>query len=302
MGDNIKILRKLAQKGAEEYYGTPIPQEVNDRLEYEFGLLTPVMADMMLDARQNFSYLQKMGYVLSRGISSIVMFCIGASNTDPIKFGLLSENFDWGAERLLYVYRPIEGTPNVDLRKLPLDNEAVFDILKRGETDKVYIPDNDVVNPRLRDFQPNNFSELSIFFALLKPGLEARLKTTRQQPDTFAGSDLPEVKSILKDTFGVRVYQEQDMQIAQAIGGFSREESADFRRAILKNNEEKLSEYKMMFFQRASVAGYDAESIAGIWNEWESSGRRPVSKSYITDLALITYAKVWQRVHEQEKQ
>ena len=125
---------------------------------------------------------------------------------------------------------------DLDFSTIPFEDEKAFTLLQRGQSLGVFQLDSPGMQQLLRNMKPDRFDEIIALIALYRPGpLNMGMHT--KFCDRKAGREpveyiLPETEPVLKDTYGIIIYQEQVMQISQAVGGFSMAEADELRKAM----------------------------------------------------------------------
>ncbi len=171
-----------------------------------------------------------------------------------IKFDFLGLKTLTIIDNTLKALKEYEGI-DLDLNSLPLDDPKTFKLLQEGETDGVFQLESEGMKDLLRRLRPTDFNDLIAVLALYRPGpLEGGL--VEQYIETKHGRRKPEylhplLEPILKETYGVIVYQEQVMEIARAFAGYSLGEADILRRAMGKKDKELMQRLKNDFVERS---------------------------------------------------
>jgi DNA polymerase-3 subunit alpha len=187
----------------------------------------------------------------------------------------------------------------VDISTIPLDDRKTYEMLARGEAIGVFQFEGSGMREALRQIKPTEFDDLIAIGALYRPGpmqyipTYAARKNGREQvryPD-------PRLEPILGATYGIAVYQEQSMEIAKEIAGFSLFEAEDLRRAIGKKKHDLMASLKDKFIEGA-IANGTAENVARLlWEDMEKSQDYSFNKSHAACYALISYRTAWLRAN-----
>jgi DNA polymerase-3 subunit alpha len=187
----------------------------------------------------------------------------------------------------------------VDISTIPLDDRKTYEMLARGEAIGVFQFEGSGMREALRQIKPTEFDDLIAIGALYRPGpmqyipSYAARKNGREQvryPD-------PRLQPILGSTYGISVYQEQSMEIAKEIAGFSLFEAEDLRRAIGKKKHDLMASLKDKFIEGA-IANGTAETVARrLWEDLEKSQDYSFNKSHAACYALISYRTAWLRAN-----
>ncbi len=228
------------------------------------------------------------------------------------KIGLVK--FDFLGLRNLTVIRKAEDTINLRLAKaplaraepfsvsrIPLDDARTFELLGRGETGGVFQLESSGMRDIIIKMKPQCFEDLIALVALYRPGplgsgmVDDFIK--RKKGSTKIIYELPQLEPILQDTYGVIVYQEQVMQIASALAGYSLGEADILRRAMGKKKPEEMAKQKQRFMSGAEekkVPKAKAEKIFDLMAKFAEYG---FNKSHSAAYALISYQTAFLKTH-----
>lgn len=185
----------------------------------------------------------------------------------------------------------------VDIATIPLDDKPTYEMLARGESIGVFQFEGSGMREALRLIKPTEFDDLIAIGALYRPGPMQYIpsyaaRKNGREPVTYAD---PRLEPILGSTYGISVYQEQSMEIAKAIAGFSLFEAEDLRRAIGKKKHDLMASLKDKFIEGA-IANGTADAVArGLWDDMERSQDYSFNKSHAACYALISYRTAWLR-------
>jgi len=188
-----------------------------------------------------------------------------------------------------------------DLAKIPLDDKATYALLGSGETKGVFQLESSGMQQLFKDLRADRFEDIVAAVALYRPGPlgSGMVKdfVDRKHGRAKVESLHPMVDSILVPTYGVIVYQEQVMQVAQALAGYTLGGADILRRAMGKKKPEEMAKQKGIFLEGAKgkgVAEADAERIFGLLEYFAGYG---FNKSHSAAYALITYQTAWLKAH-----
>jgi len=178
----------------------------------------------------------------------------------------------------------------INLKALPLTDKKTFQLLQSGETTGLFQLESAGMRAVLKKLQPTNFNDLVALLALYRPGpmenIDLYIKRRNGAPFSYLDESL---KSVLKDTYGIIVYQEQIMQIAQLFAGYSLEEADLLRVGIAKKDHEILAREKAVFIKR-SVENGKAEKLAvEIYDYILKFADYGFNKSHSVSYAMIAY-------------
>lgn len=181
----------------------------------------------------------------------------------------------------------------LDLENLPLDDEKTYRMLSRGESIGVFQLESSGMRNLLRELKPENFEDLIALVALYRPGplgsgmVEDFINRKHgRTPITYLH---PSLEPILKDTYGVILYQEQVMRIASDLAGFTLGEADLLRRAMGKKKPEIIAGLREQFVEGAVVRGIDRETAGQIFDLMEYFAGYGFNKSHSAAYALVAY-------------
>jgi DNA polymerase-3 subunit alpha len=187
-----------------------------------------------------------------------------------------------------------------DLGAIPLNDPEVYRLFSEGRTDGVFQFESSGMKDLLRRVQPTVFGDLAALNALYRPGsLDAGtvdVYIERRRGKAF-DPPLPQLTEILKDTYGVLVYQEQVMLAARAVAGYSPGEADKLRKAISKKDEDLLRSEGEKFVQKAVKHGTLKRKAEELWALILPFGRYGFNKSHSVVYALLAYRTAWMKVH-----
>jgi DNA polymerase III subunit alpha len=187
----------------------------------------------------------------------------------------------------------------VDISMIPLDDRKTYAMLARGEAIGVFQFEGSGMREALRQIKPTEFDDLIAIGALYRPGPMQYIPTyaARKNGRERVSYPDPRLEPILGATYGIAVYQEQSMEIARAIAGFSLFEAEDLRRAIGKKKHDLMASLKDKFIEGA-IANDTAETVARrLWDDMEKSQDYSFNKSHAACYALISYRTAWLRAN-----
>src|SRR5713226_5782880 len=196
--------------------------------------------------------------------------------------------------------KAVEGI-SIDIENLPLDDTEVFRLFQEGRTKGVFQFESGGMVDVLRKSRPTQFEDLAALNALYRPGaLDAgmvdvyvKVKTGAQKPRYL----VPLMKELLEETHGVIVYQEQVMQIAQRVAGYSLGQADLLRKAMGKKDAAVMAAERGKFVDGAAANGYDKKKANEIFDYIEPFARYGFNKSHSVAYALVAYQTAWLKVH-----
>lgn len=190
---------------------------------------------------------------------------------------------------------------DIDLDNLPLDDPKVYELLSSGDTTGVFQLESSGMKQLLRKLKPSNFEDIIAAVALYRPGpLGSGMDKefiARKHGHVKVEYEIPELEDILKDTYGVIVYQEQVMLIATKIADFSKGEADTLRKAMSKKLVDELNKLETDFVQRAVKKGYELSKIQKLFDQIKKFGEYGFNKSHSAAYALITYQTAYIKAH-----
>lgn len=194
-----------------------------------------------------------------------------------------------------------QGLPVPDLDNLPLTDEAAYDLYSRGDTDGVFQVEGSGMRQYLRQLKPTCFEDVIAMLALYRPGplgsgmVEEFIK--RKQGEVPVIHPLPMLEDCLRDTYGVIVYQEQVMQIAQIVANYTLGGADLLRRAMGKKNPAAMAKERSKFVEGAKANGIPAAKANDIFDLMEKFAEYGFNKSHSAAYALISYHTAFLKAH-----
>ena len=187
----------------------------------------------------------------------------------------------------------------VDLNQLPFDDPKTYQLLQEGDTIGVFQLESGGMRKHLRNLEPSSFDDITAMLALYRPGPMDFIADfiDRKHGRVEIAYPHPLLESILSTTYGVAVYQEQVMRIAQQLSGYSLAEADNLRRAMGKKKPEIMEEQRQIFIQRAvdnGVAQFDAQKVFEYIAPFAGYG---FNKSHSAAYAVLTYRTCWVKAH-----
>jgi len=189
----------------------------------------------------------------------------------------------------------------IDLDRVPLDDPAVFELFCDGRTNGIFQFESRGMKDLLRRAQPSKFEDLAAFNALYRPGalsvgmVEEYIQ--RKLGKKRVRNILPETEEILEETYGIIVYQEQVMQIAVAVAGFTMAQADVLRKAMGKKKAEVMEEQKGLFLDGAEVRGVDRSKAQELWDYIEPFAGYGFNKSHSVAYAMLAYKTAYLKAH-----
>ncbi|MCS7151187.1 MAG: DNA polymerase III subunit alpha [Endomicrobia bacterium] len=190
---------------------------------------------------------------------------------------------------------------NLDLKKIPLDDKKTFKLLQEGKTTGVFQLESPGMQDLLRKLKPTVFEDIIACIALYRPGpIRSGMVNdfvARKHNKQEIKYDHPLLVEVLKETYGVLVYQEQVMKIAQVIGGFTPEEADDLRSAVAKKVPEKIEKMEDRFISGAKKNGIPLNIAQKIFQQILNFGGYGFNKSHAAAYAVTSYRCAYLKAH-----
>jgi DNA polymerase-3 subunit alpha len=186
-----------------------------------------------------------------------------------------------------------------DMTTLPLDDAKTYEMLARGESVGVFQFESEGMRESLKKVRPTEFDDLVALGALYRPGAMDQIPTYARGKRDVESIVYPDerLRPILESTKGVVIYQEQAMQIAKELAGFSGAKADDLRKAIGKKNREAMAKLKPEFFAGCRASGTSESVTEQLWATNERSADYSFNKSHAACYALISYRTAWLRAN-----
>ncbi len=212
---------------------------------------------------------------------------------------------DW-AVAMINKARSDDDGENLDITEIPLDDAKVFTLLKSAETTAVFQLESRGMKDLIKRLQPDSFEDIIALVALFRPGpLQSGMvdnfinrkhgREALAYPD--ASYQHPSLQPILEPTYGIILYQEQVMQIAQELAGYTLGGADLLRRAMGKKKPEEMAKQRSVFEQGASEKGIDPDLAMKIFDLVEKFAGYGFNKSHSAAYALVSYQTAWLKTH-----
>ncbi|MEY3220817.1 MAG: polymerase alpha subunit [Pseudomonadota bacterium] len=189
----------------------------------------------------------------------------------------------------------------IDILKIPLDDKATFDMYKTGKTTAVFQLESRGMQELIKRMKPDCFEDLIALVALYRPGpLQSGMVDdfiNRKQARAKIEYPHPSLIPILKPTYGVIVYQEQVMQIAQVLAGYTLGGADLLRRAMGKKKPEEMAKQRSTFVEGSIAQNVDKEIAEAIFDLMEKFAAYGFNKSHSAAYALVSYQTAWLKTH-----
>ncbi|MEW8561201.1 MAG: DNA polymerase III subunit alpha, partial [Candidatus Thiodiazotropha sp.] len=228
---------------------------------------------------------------------------------DVEKVGLVKFDFlglrtltivDW-ALKTVNAERVKQGQEAIDITAIPMDDEASFRLLKSAETTAVFQLESRGMKELIKKLQPDCFDDITALVALFRPGpLQSGMVDdfiNRKHGRAKVAYPHPDLEPILKPTYGVILYQEQVMQIAQVLAGYSLGGADLLRRAMGKKKPEEMAKQGEIFRKGSVERGVEEETATYIFDLMEKFAGYGFNKSHSAAYALVSYQTIWLKAH-----
>jgi DNA polymerase-3 subunit alpha len=187
----------------------------------------------------------------------------------------------------------------IDIDEIPQDDENVFKMIRTGKTRTVFQLESGGISQSAKEIGVDSFEDIVALVALYRPGPMGHIQTyaSRKRGDSEATFLHPSLESALGKTYGIVVYQEQAMAIAQDFAGYTLAEADILRKAIGKKNAKALYGERANFVSRATNAGHPAELAEEIFDFIVPFAQYGFNRSHAVAYATITYRTAWLKHH-----
>ncbi|MEI2739952.1 MAG: DNA polymerase III subunit alpha [Chitinophagaceae bacterium] len=198
----------------------------------------------------------------------------------------------------LALIKQIHGV-EIDIDKIPLDDKKTFELYQHGSTIGTFQFESAGMQKYLRELKPDKFGDLIAMNALYRPGPMAYIPNyiDRKHGKEAITYDLPEMEEYLQETYGITVYQEQVMLLAQKLAGFSKGDADVLRKAMGKKQKAVLDKMKAQFIAGATEKLMPPEKLEKIWTDWEAFAQYAFNKSHSTCYAYVAYQTAYLKAH-----
>ena len=191
---------------------------------------------------------------------------------------------------------------DLDIIKINLEDKKVYDLLSTGETTGLFQLESTGMRDSIKQMKPNRFDDIIALVALYRPGPMSNIPIYNECKNGFKNPDYihPSLESILKPTYGIIIYQEQVMQIAQILAGFTAGEADILRRAMGKKKKAELDKQKERFVNGAVKNGIKKDVANFVFTKIEPFAQYGFNKSHAAAYALIAYQTAYLKTYHKE--
>ena len=185
----------------------------------------------------------------------------------------------------------------IEPEKLPLDDKATLAVYTNGDTSGVFQFESEGMREWLRKLQPSSFSDLVAMEALYRPGPIDLIPSyvARKKGEEEFTYPIPAMEEILGETYGIIVYQEQAMQLAEKLAGFSTEKADKLRKAFGKRKLTLLETLHREFIEGGAKKGYERNDLQKVWDMMDNW--YAFNKSHAVCYTWISYQTAWLKAH-----
>ncbi len=191
----------------------------------------------------------------------------------------------------------------IDIDSIPLDDAKTYELYSSGDTTGLFQFESPGMKKHLKGLKPNRFEDLIAMNALYRPGPMEYIpsfiaRKHGREPITY---DLPAMEGVLKETYGITVYQEQVMILSQTLAGFTKGQADTLRKAMGKKMRAVLDKMKPDFIAGAVANGHPETVCEKIWTDWEAFAEYAFNKSHSTCYAYVSYQTAYMKAHHPEE-
>ncbi len=179
----------------------------------------------------------------------------------------------------------------LDMMKIPLDDERTFQLVRNVDTMGIFQLESEGMKKLIRQVQPRSFEDIAATIALFRPGPMGNIPEylrCRENP-ALVHYPHPSLEPILKNTYGIMIYQEQVMQVCVVMGGFSLAQADSMRKAISKKKSEEIAEYERMFIEGAMKKGYERSLAQEVYGLIMKFARYGFNRSHSIVYGMVAY-------------
>ena len=217
---------------------------------------------------------------------------------DVVALGLLKMDF-LGLRNLDVIDKAVSLVGGIEIATLPLDDPETYAMLARGESTGVFQFESSGMREALRLVKPTEFEDLIALVALYRPGPMGYIPTyaTRKHGREQVSFADPRLEGITGTTYAICIYQEQYMEIAKQLAGFSPAEAETLRKAIGKKDHKLMASLKQQYVDGCAANDVTPAVSSQLWSDLEQSKDYSFNKAHAACYALIAYRTAWLRAH-----
>ncbi|MBF6631994.1 MAG: DNA polymerase III subunit alpha [Comamonas sp.] len=198
-----------------------------------------------------------------------------------------------------FIIKRHKGQENFQFETIPLDDYPTYKLFQEGKTEAVFQFESRGMQGMLRDAKPSRLEDLIALNALYRPGPMDLIPSfvARKHGREEIEYPHPLVEQVLAETYGIMVYQEQVMQTAQVLGGYSLGGADLLRRAMGKKKAEEMAQHRLLFREGAAKKDISAEKADEVFDLMEKFAGYGFNKSHAAAYSLLAYHTAWLKVH-----
>jgi len=214
------------------------------------------------------------------------------------EIGLLKMDF-LGLKNLTLIKNILAEIPDLDFDTISEDDTLALDIFNKANTIGVFQFESEGMINFLRKFKPNTFGDIGAALALFRPGPMKNIDSYIKRKNGYEKIDYfhPDLEEILKPTYGIIIYQEQIMQIANVMAGYSFSEADILRKAMSKKKEDVLKSGKDKFISQSVSRGYDKDLATKVYDMILNFASYGFNKSHSVAYSMISYRMAYLKAH-----
>ncbi|MCF6341697.1 MAG: DNA polymerase III subunit alpha, partial [Bacteroidales bacterium] len=188
---------------------------------------------------------------------------------------------------------------DIDISTIPFDDKETYELYSRGETTALFQFESDGMQKYLKDLKPTRFEDLIAMNALYRPGPMEYIPNyiKRKHGREEIEYDLPVMEEILKETYGITVYQEQVMLLSRLMAGFTRGQSDSLRKAMGKKKKAEMEKLRVKFVEGCVKNGLPENKVLKVWHDWEAFAKYAFNKSHATCYSHLSYQTAYLKTH-----
>lgn len=214
------------------------------------------------------------------------------------ELGLLKMDF-LSLDNLILISNLINEIGNIKINEIMLNDEKTLDIFRNVNTDGIFQFESSGIKNVLRKFRVDNFNDLSVILALFRPGpmenIDSYIKRKEgKEKITYVSNS---VKEILEETYGIIIYQEQIMKIAEKMAGFTLGEADNLRRAMSKKKLDLMESFKDKFIEGSIKNGYTKDDASKAFDYILKFASYGFNKAHSVSYAYISYQMAYLKAH-----
>ena len=218
--------------------------------------------------------------------------------TGLIKFDFLGLKTLTTIKKAVDLIKLNHGT-ELDVDRIPLDDKATYELLQRGDTAGVFQFESAGMKDVHKQIKPDRFEDLIAIVSLYRPGPMDNIPSyiRRKHGEEEITYLHPKLEPILKNTYGIMIYQEQVMKIAQELAGYTLGGADKLRKAMGKKIKEEMVKHRVIFTEGAVKNGIEKDTATAIFDQMEKFASYGFNKSHAAAYSLISYQTAYLKTH-----